>query len=73
LPGAIPAQPIALYAGSEAVGQAVASPFAFLNYVVYFPCAFIVVCFCRAIKNRRVPSEMAMFLCSAEYFGKLSV
>jgi hypothetical protein len=67
LPGAIPAQPIALYAGSEAVGQAVASPFAFLNYVVYFPCAFIVVCFCR-----RVPSEMAMFLCSAEYFGKLS-
>lgn len=62
MPGAMPTQPIALYTGSEAVGQVFASPFAFLNYVVYFPCAFIVVCFRIAIKNKRVPTEMGPFV-----------
>jgi hypothetical protein len=73
LAGAVPAQSIALYAGGMAVGRVFASPLAFLNDVVDFSRTFFVAGFSVALKNNRVPTEMAMPLCSIKYLGKLGV
>jgi hypothetical protein len=70
---AVPAQSIALYAGSKAVRRVFASPFASLDDVVDFPRAFLMLCFSIAAKNKRISTEMTMPSGAIKYVRKLTI